>query len=198
LSSNACKDKKKKKQQNFNYLKPTIASARIVKKSIAMTADEPKEIAKTKKEEKARQDNEFSNSGLRALIVDDSKINRRVLGAFSKKHSNSIEEAETGEEAISLTEEKYFDVIFMDINMPGMGGMAATSKILSEKKRQGLPPPIIIAVTANVMPDQLQEYRACGVDQIVAKPVRKREIDCLLKEIGGRIAMDELGVQRTS
>merc|ERR1712129_526396 len=48
LSSNACKDKKKKKQQNFNYLKPTIASARIVKKSIAMTADEPKEITKTK------------------------------------------------------------------------------------------------------------------------------------------------------
>lgn len=146
---------------------------------------------------RARQDNELSNSGLRVLIVDDSKINRRVLGAFSKKHSNSIEEAETGEEAISLTEEKYFDVIFMDINMPGMGGMAATSKILSEKKRLGLPPPIIIAVTANVMPDQLQEYRACGVDQTVAKPVRKREIDYLLKEIGGRIAMDELGVQRT-
>ena len=47
------------------------------------------------------------------------------------------------------------------------------------------------------MPDQLQEYRACGVDQTVAKPVRKREIDYLLKEIGGRIAMDELGVQRT-
>ena len=81
--------------------------------------------------------------------------------------------------------------------MPGMGGMAATSKILSEKKRLGLPRPIIIAVTANVMPDQLQEYRACGVDQTVAKPVRKREIDYLLKEIGGRIAMDELGVQRT-
>lgn len=146
---------------------------------------------------RARQDNELSNSGLRVLIVDDSKINRRVLGAFSKKHSNSIEEAETGEEAISLTEEKYFDVIFMDINMPGMGGMAATSKILSEKKRLGLPPPIIIAVTANVMPDQLQEYRACGVDQTVAKPVRKRKIDCLLNEIGGRIAMDELGGQRT-
>jgi len=146
---------------------------------------------------KARQDNELSNSGLRILIVDDSKINRRVLGAFSKKHSSSIEEADTGEEAISLTEEKYFDVIFMDINMPGMGGMAATSKILSEKKRKGLPPPIIIAVTANVMPDQLQEYTACGVDQTVAKPVRKREIDCLLDEIGGRIAMDELSVPRS-
>jgi signal transduction histidine kinase/CheY-like chemotaxis protein len=106
---------------------------------------------------------------LRVLAVDDNATNRAVLGALLEPVGATVAYAENGEEAVSAFRGGVFDVILMDIQMPVMNGVDATRAIRTLERGRRVP---IVAVTANVMAEQIEEYRAAGVDGVVGKPVQ--------------------------
>jgi CheY-like chemotaxis protein len=89
-----------------------------------------------------------------------------------------------GAEALAQVQAAAYDVVLMDIQMPGMDGEAATRAI------RALPGPLgripIVAMTANVMPEQRSSYLAAGMDAVVAKPVDAQALQAALRQLVNR------------
>jgi CheY-like chemotaxis protein len=107
-------------------------------------------------------------AGLRILIVDDNRTNRLVglksleaLGAYA-------ETADCGEAAIAATQTGGYDLVLMDVNMPGMDGLEATRHIRALPGREAQTP--IVALTADVMTHHQESYREAGMNGFVPKP----------------------------
>jgi PAS domain S-box-containing protein len=108
------------------------------------------------------------------LIVDDVSVNRELVRALLSPFGHSFEEAESGPAAVAAAERSPFDIILMDLQMPGMDGLAATRLIRSKPgPNQGAP---ILALSADVMPDRLAACAAAGMDDHIAKPIDAREL----------------------
>lgn len=107
---------------------------------------------------------------LSILIVDDSDIIRRVISLMLRKLGHQADTAENGAEAIEALENRYHDLVLMDIEMPVMNGLEAT-KIIRERWHH---PPKIIAVTA--LADCRDACLEAGADDFLAKPLRIEEL----------------------
>lgn len=110
------------------------------------------------------------------LIVDDNATNRFVLRRFLKDTPFQLHDACDGLAAVEAATTTAYDVILMDIQMPVMDGITASNEIRKHEAAQGLPAAHIIAVTANVMSHQVDEYLAEGIDEVLGKPVSKKEL----------------------
>jgi signal transduction histidine kinase/CheY-like chemotaxis protein len=142
------------------------------------------------KTDSARQTNvvKAHDSGLAdVLIVDDNAMNRLALGVILKKHGFSIREAESGEEAVSMVRRHHFDLVLMDVQMPGMDGYQTTREIRKLAPRfRHLP---VIAVTANVFADDMDVYNKSGMNDIVFKPVRVDQLLSVIRKYVERTVM---------
>jgi CheY-like chemotaxis protein len=119
---------------------------------------------------------------LALLAVDDVPTNRRLLAAMLARHGHSCALAADATEALRLLRENPYDAVLMDVQMPGIDGLAATRMI------RALPPPVgqipVIAVTAHVMPDQGEVFRAAGMNGVIAKPVASAALlDALARHV---------------
>ncbi|WKN31295.1 PAS domain S-box protein [Porifericola rhodea] len=114
------------------------------------------------------------------LLVDDNLINRKVSAKILEKAYCRVTLADSGKQAISLVQQQNFDVIFMDIQMPEMDGIAAT-KIIRELPITNLPP--IIAMTAYSMQGDKEKFINAGMDDYVSKPIRPKLLVEKLVEI---------------
>jgi CheY-like chemotaxis protein len=119
----------------------------------------------------------------RVLIVDDIAENRMVLAMFCEQFGMAHECVEGGREAVEAARSGRFDAILMDIFMPHMDGMIATRAI------RDLAQPIcstpIIAVTTAAEPGEVKRYLACGMNDVVAKPIIPSR---LLEALSGALA----------
>ena len=115
------------------------------------------------------QDDSDWLAGVRVLVVEDNPTNRLVAIRMLSQLGAEVKTADNGAEGVAAMEAGDFDLVFMDIQMPVMDGVEATRRIRALPGPKRLAP--IIATTANVMPDQLATYRACGIDGVVAKPI---------------------------
>lgn len=110
----------------------------------------------------------------RLLLAEDNELNREILKELIRETGISIEEAVNGKEAVRLVQnnpEDYFDLVFMDVQMPEMDGYEAVGRIRQyEKKlkRKHLP---IIALTANVFAEDSERALRAGMDAHMGKPV---------------------------
>ncbi|KZY80316.1 hypothetical protein A3755_11745 [Oleiphilus sp. HI0085] len=101
------------------------------------------------------------------LLVEDNKINQMIAEEILKKAGYQVEIADNGEDAVASVEAKDIDLILMDIQMPIMDGEQACQIIREQLRRQDLP---IIALTANVLPEQTEQYLNQGFTSFVGKP----------------------------
>jgi CheY-like chemotaxis protein len=113
----------------------------------------------------------------RVLIVDDDPINRYVAACACDILGHSCAFACDGAEAVEAVRETHFDLVLMDIRMPGMDGLEATRQIRALGAGGRMP---IVAVTADCDPGEVACYRAAGMCAVVSKPVR---IQTLMAEI---------------
>lgn len=111
---------------------------------------------------------------LRILIAEDNHVNQKLAKRVFQKLGYSIDMVGNGLEALKLCEQKHFDVVFMDINMPEMDGLTATGEI--RKSASIKQQPIIIAMTANVINGDRENYLAMGMDDFIGKPIKLNEI----------------------
>ncbi len=118
--------------------------------------------------------------GMRILVADDNATNRLILSRFLAKTQAQTLFADTGQEAVDTLCETSCEVILMDVQMPVMDGVAATRIIRDKEAAEGATPAFIVGVTANVLSHQVSSYRAAGMDEVLSKPVSKRDLLSLL------------------
>ncbi|MCE3259946.1 MAG: multi-sensor hybrid histidine kinase, partial [Bacteroidetes bacterium] len=118
----------------------------------------------------------------RVLVVDDEKFNRKLLCAILKKWNIITEEAENGKEALNMINSSVYDLLLLDIRMPEMNGIELTQEIrkLNDKSKVQIP---IIAISAATGVEDIGEYKAAGVDDIISKPFREEELYSKIKKI---------------
>lgn len=118
----------------------------------------------------------------RVLAADDNATNRKVLGLLTRKFPIEIEQVESGEAAIARAREMRFDLLVLDIRMPGKDGIQTLHEIRSDMMNAAGTAPAAIALSANIMPDQKQSYFEAGFEAVLGKPVRKEELLCAMAE----------------
>ena len=107
---------------------------------------------------------------LRLLVVDDNAVNRELVCALLEPFDVDIETASDGVEAVDAVASRAFDLILMDVQMPNMDGLTATRRIRAAAA-PGSPRVPIIALTANVLPEQIARCREAGMDDHLGKPI---------------------------
>ena len=108
------------------------------------------------------------NGRLRLLVVDDIDINRDIASAFLSAGGHEVICAETGEAAIAALQEAAFDVVLMDVCMPGMDGLEATRRIRALPDRCRSVP--IVALTAQAFAEQIRTCHVAGMNSHISKP----------------------------
>ena len=115
------------------------------------------------------------------LVAEDNKVNQLVIKGMMKKLGCIPSFAQNGEEAVNRCSDTLPDLILMDIHMPGMDGIEATTKIREmEQQNSGTAQIPIIALTANAMDGDRERYLKAGMDDYLAKPVKLNEIESML------------------
>lgn len=121
-------------------------------------------------------DTPTSRTTLDVLVVEDNEMNQKVLEGFLMRYHLKPTIANNGLEAVAILAHRTFDLILMDIQMPGMDGYTATQVI---RQDLALNTPII-AMTAYTMPGERERCLATGMNAYLAKPVRTEQIDEIL------------------
>ncbi|TVP74063.1 MAG: PAS domain S-box protein [Rhodobacteraceae bacterium] len=147
-------------------------------------ADHPDDMSAIANSKKQTPPNGIHNlHGCRALVADDVATNRKILAAMLTKLGVSAEFATDGREACELWRGGHFDLLLIDISMPVMDGLEALRAIRTEAEASSRPYPVAIAVTANVMTDQIALYRATGFLDTLPKPVRFQHLEEMLSRV---------------
>lgn len=118
-------------------------------------------------------DSEESGAASRDILcVDDNPRNLYVLTGMLRAAGHRTTECATGREALELLKSKKFDVVLLDMVMPGMDGLDVLARLRREAGPNSQTP--VIACTANVLPDQIAAYRKAGSADVIAKPIDPR------------------------
>jgi CheY-like chemotaxis protein len=118
----------------------------------------------------------------RALVVDDNPVNLLVARRLLQKLGHVVQTADAGQAALDLMLRDSFDVVFMDVQMPGMNGFEATAEI---RRRQSVTESRIpiVAVTAHAMAGDRERCLAAGMDEYVTKPVNAATLAAALERV---------------
>jgi CheY-like chemotaxis protein len=111
------------------------------------------------------------------LVIEDNEKNLKLVRDILQYRGFRTVEARTAEEGIELARTHVPDLVLMDIRLPGMDGMAALEVLRAEPRTAGIP---VVAVTASVMPDERDRFRAAGFDGFIEKPIDVRAFPALV------------------
>ena len=119
---------------------------------------------------------------IHVLVAEDNAINQKLILNILNKLGLKVTLANNGEEALHLRQKNNYDMIFMDVQMPVMGGIEATKEILTyeEKNRKHHIP--IVALTANALQGDREKYLDAGMDDYLSKPLVLEHLIQLLKK----------------
>ncbi len=117
-------------------------------------------------------------AGLRILVADDVVTNRQVAAAILGRLGHSVDLASDGEEAVEMAARAEYDIVFMDVQMPRMDGVAATAAMRALGGRASRVP--VVAMTANAMEGDREALLAAGIDDYLSKPFNRAQLSDLL------------------
>jgi PAS domain S-box-containing protein len=124
----------------------------------------------------AAAEGDVTLDGLRVLAAEDSAANRRILDTFLTSAGAEVTLVEHGAAALDAWPEGRFDLVLLDISMPVMDGLTALAELRARAEEVGEALPPAIAITANAMTHQVEDYRDAGFADHVAKPFSRREL----------------------
>jgi signal transduction histidine kinase/CheY-like chemotaxis protein len=127
------------------------------------------------------------NQPLHILVAEDNPVNEKVLCAWLVRAGHSFEVAHNGGEALAAVERTGFDLILMDVQMPGMDGLTATRAIRVKERSTGRRTPIL-ALTAHALNGDREICLEAGMDGYVSKPVRTDELFAAMRALTGEAA----------
>jgi CheY-like chemotaxis protein len=121
-------------------------------------------------------------AGWRVLVVEDVPSQQKLLVTMLGKYGHTAFAADDGQSAIDIVQREPFDIILMDVQMPGMDGLAATRAIRAYEAEHGGHVPIV-AITAHALGGDAERCLAAGADAYLRKPVNLVELMALLKRL---------------
>ena len=129
-------------------------------------------------------------------MVEDVEVNQDIARAVLERAGHRVHIVGDGADAVAAVQQQPFDLVLMDIQMPGMDGLTATRLI------RELAGPVhdipVVAMTANVLPAQIIELRAAGMDDHVGKPFKRQELYATVDRWAARAAAKGLAPRVTS
>jgi CheY-like chemotaxis protein len=123
----------------------------------------------------------MKNKGYSFLIVEDEELNRFVIDKILKPTEHAYTFAGTGEEAVMLVQKQHFDIILLDIELPGMGGYETANEI-SKIIRNPTSSPVILAMTGHQHPEDPKQVAEAGMHGWVVKPFRLEDLEDAIKK----------------
>ena len=158
---------------NFSKIVRSLKS--IDEKRVVTTTD--KEITEVKGIPSNRV---FKN--ISALVVEDNIINQKLLENILSNFDITVTIANNGLEALNLYKENSYDIVFMDIQMPVMNGVEATTKIIEYEGLTDRAHTPIIALTANTLASDKENYFSVGMDRYLKKPIDVADLTAIIEE----------------
>jgi two-component system sensor histidine kinase RpfC len=135
--------------------------------------------------------------GLRVLVAEDNPVNRKVTARILQHGGNETEMAANGDEALALIEREEFDVLVVDINMPGTGGLDVI-KLQRMSEAGGGDRLPIIALSADATAETRRSCEEAGVDAYLTKPVEARRLLETIETVVSSVGTKEARVTRIS
>jgi two-component system sensor histidine kinase/response regulator len=119
---------------------------------------------------------------LRILLAEDNAINRKVALAMLGQMGHQVISAANGVEVVASYHSAEFDLVFMDVQMPEMDGLEATSRIRHQEQATGTHIPIV-AITANAMSGDREECIRAGMDDYISKPISRKDLEAVIARV---------------
>jgi len=129
-----------------------------------------------------RKKSQPAQRGLHVLLAEDNQVNQLVATRIFEKLGHQVTVVSNGREALAAVQSGNFDLVAMDVQMPEMDGLDATSAIRAWEKTTGTHIPII-AMTAHAMKGDRERCLAAGMDAYTSKPIRIRELEQAIAEL---------------
>ena len=119
---------------------------------------------------------------LRVLVAEDNPVNQLLATRLLEKRGHRVVMTANGREALAALEKEGFDLVLMDVQMPEMDGLEATTVLREREKRKGdgIHQPVI-ALTAHAMKGDQERCQVAGMDSYLAKPIRPQELGVILE-----------------
>ena len=125
----------------------------------------------------------------RILLVEDVAVNQLLARTLLEAEGHRVDVVACGEDAIDAVQARAYDLVLMDVQMPGMGGIAAMRAIRLLPRCSRLP---IIAMTANVLSEQVRAFRDAGMDDHIGKPINRADLRTTIRRWIGTVAMQRV------
>ena len=122
-------------------------------------------------------------TGKRILVAEDNAVNRTLMELILRKRGHAVSFAASGEEVVAVAPQGRFDLILMDIQMPGMDGIEATRRLRAMVGEAACPP--IVAVTAYSMALDQQRCLEAGMKSVLTKPLQPADLIRVVDEMLG-------------
>ncbi len=140
--------------------------------SIELPLHESKEIVKVEKANYFKDVKDIDLGKVKLLVVEDNKINQMITKKILNKMGLYCDVVDNGEDAVEQIKADNYDVVLMDIHMPGISGIEATKIVRSFNKDL-----TIFALTAVTLEDKMQEFDEAGFDAIISKPFKQEDFE---------------------
>ena len=136
------------------------------------------ESVKIEKEDYSKNISKLDISNIKILIVEDNKINQMITKKILNKMNLECDIVDNGEAAVEKVRENDYNVVLMDIHMPGISGLEATKIIRTFDKEL-----TIFALTAVTLEDKMHEFDEAGFNDIISKPFKQEDFEKKLYEV---------------
>ena len=121
---------------------------------------------------------------LKILLVEDNPLNQKIVGFYLRKNHYNVEISSTGEQALEIFKKEEFDIILMDLMLPGLNGYEVTKlmrKMESEDPERKKS--IIIALTANTLDNDREKCLQQGMDEFISKPFDMNKLNFIFSQL---------------
>ncbi len=122
---------------------------------------------------------------VRALIAEDTEVNRVLIERFLKNSSVELTFAHDGREAVDCFEQARFDIVFLDVQMPELDGYAAAREMRRHEVSTGKPRTPILALTAYAMQEERRRALDAGMDDHLTKPIDRKTLEAAIERFVG-------------
>jgi hypothetical protein len=139
---------------------------------VELPLKESQEVKKVKKHDYSKDISNLDLKNVKILVVEDNKINQMITKKILNKMNLNCDLIDNGEDAVEMVKETSYDVVLMDIHMPGISGLEATKRIRTFNKEL-----TIFALTAVTLEDKMQEFDDAGFNDIISKPFKQEDFE---------------------
>ncbi len=161
-----------------NYVIKPVGQSELLNAILTATGAEPRADVPAEPCRKTKP----TGRPLRILVAEDNPINLELAARTLEKMGHSVLTAGNGRQALAALDHATFDLILMDMQMPGMDGLEATQLLRERERVQGGHVPVI-ALTAHAMKTDRDRCLAAGMDDYISKPIRRAELAGVLDRV---------------